>query len=185
MNVRELLQNFLIWGLYPAWLLAGAGDYLCHRASDIEHTSGTPESWLHLWQFAALLIAFSAAVLLNINAIVFGILVVLVIAHGVLVHLDVSYTDGRRHISPIEQRVHGFMDVLPLVAVALIGVLHWPEITASPSAPIFSLQPPDVGRVLLVGSFAVLSGVPILEELARTYRHRGERRFQAGLATIK
>lgn len=185
MNVRELLQAFLVWGLYPAWLLAGAGDYLCHRATDIEHTSGTRESWLHLYQFLTLLIAFAAAVLMDMNAIVFGIMGVLVIAHSVLAHVDVSYTDGLRHISPIEQLVHGFMDVLPLVAVALIGVLYWPEITAPPSSPIFSVRPPDLGRVLLVGSFAVLSGVPILEELARTYRRRGERRFHAGLATIK
>ena len=185
MNVRELLQALLLWGLYPAWLLAGAGDYLCHRQTDIEHTSGSKESWLHLLQFGSLLIAFAAAVLMNLNAIVFGIIVALVIAHSVLAHVDVSYTDGRRHISPIEQFVHGFMDVLPLVAVALIGVLHWPEITASPSSPIFSPRPADLGRMLLVGSFAVMAGVPILEELARTRRHRGERRVQAGLATIK
>lgn len=57
-------------------------------------------------------------------------MVALVIAHSVLAHVDVSYTDGRRRIMPIEQLVHGFMDVLPLVAVALLGVLHWPEITA-------------------------------------------------------
>src|SRR5688572_3918960 len=174
MDIRELLQTLLVWGLYPVWLLAGAGDYLCHRQTDIEHTSGTRESWLHLLQFASLLIAFAAAVLVNLNAIVFGIMVVLVIAHSVLAHVDVSYTDGRRHISPFEQLVHGFMDVLPLVAVALIGVLHWAEISSPPST-IFSVRPPDLGRLLLVGSFAVLSGVPILEELARTYRHRNER----------
>lgn len=185
MNVRELLQALLLWGLYPAWLLAGAGDYLCHRATDIEHTSGARESWLHLYQFITLWIAFAAAVLVNINVVVFGIVVALVIAHTVLAHVDVSYTDGRRHISPIEQFVHGFMNVLPLVAVALVGVLHWDEISASSGAPTFSLRPFDLGRMLLVGSFAVLSGVPILEELARTYRHRGERQPQAGLATIK
>jgi hypothetical protein len=50
---------------------------------------------------------------------------------------------------------------------------------------MFALKPPDLGGALLVGSFAVLSGVPILEELARTSRHRGERRGQAGFATIK
>lgn len=185
MDIRELLQTLLVWGLYPVWLLAGAGDYLCHRQTDIEHTSGTTESWLHLLQFGTLLIAFAAAVLMNLNVVVFGIMVALVLTHSVLAHVDVSYTDGRRHISPFEQLVHGFMDVLPLVAVALIGVLHWREITASPGAPIFSLRPADLGRALLVASFAVLSGVPILEEIARTYRHRGERRFQAGFATIK
>lgn len=185
MNIRELLQALLVWGLYPVWLLAGAGDYLCHRQTDIEHTSGTRESWFHLLQFLSLLIPFAAATLMKLNAVVFGIIVALVVAHSVLAHMDVSYTDGRRHISPIEQLVHGFMDVLPLIAVALIGVLYWPEITASPDAPVFSLRPPDLGRTLLLGSFALLSGVPILEELARTHRHRGERHAQAGLVTIK
>lgn len=185
MDTRELLQTLLVWGLYPAWLLAGAGDYLCHRRTDIEHTSGTTESWMHLLQFVTLLVAFAAAVLMNLNALVYGIIVALVIAHSVLAHVDVSYTDGRRRISPVEQLVHGFMDVLPLVAVALVGVLHWPEITNSSSAPEFGLRPLALGRGLLVGSFAVLSGVPILEELVRTYRRRSERRFQAGFATIK
>jgi hypothetical protein len=193
MTLRELLHTVLMWGLYPVWLLAGAGDYLCHRQTDIEHTSGTKESWFHLLQFVSLLPAFAAAVLLDVNAVVFGLIVVCVIAHTVLAHLDISYTDGLRHISPIEQHVHGFMEVLPLVAVALLGILHWSEISdgaAGPmfSHPMFSLRAPiDVGRVLLVSSFAVLAGVPIMEELARTYRHRGdrERRAQAGLATIK
>jgi hypothetical protein len=186
MDVRELLQALLVWGLYPVWLLAGAGDYLCHRQTDIEHTSGFKESCYHLLQFACLLVAFAAAALLRVNAVVFGVIVMMVITHSVLAHLDVSYTDGRRHIPPIEQHVHGFMDVLPLMAAALVGVLHWSEIAAPLSAPILSLRAPlDLGRVLLVGSFALLSGVPILEELVRTHRHRGERRYQAGLATIK
>lgn len=186
MNERELLQTLLVWGLYPAWLLAGAGDYLCHRQTDIEHTSGVKESWFHLAQFLCLLVAFAAAVFLRVNALVYGLIVLLVIVHSVLAHMDVSYTDGRRHISPLEQQVHGFMDVLPLVAAALIGVLYWPEIAAPLGDPLISSRAPlDIGRVLLMGSFALLSGVPILEELARTRRHRGERRFQAGLATIK
>lgn len=185
MDTRELLQALLVWGLYPAWLLAGAGDYLCHRRTDIEHTSGTQESWLHLLQFLSLLLVFGAAALMNLNAIVFGLMVVLVIVHSVLAHVDVSYTDGRRRISPIEQLVHGFMDVLPLIAVALIGVLHWPQIAGLADPQLFSLRPTELGRWLFVGSFAVLSGVPILEELARTYRHRGEPRFQVGLVTIK
>jgi hypothetical protein len=80
------------------------------------------------------------------------------------------------------------MDVLPLVAVAIFGVLHWEAISAEPSSPFLSWATPITSAtVLLLASFAVLAGLPILEELVRTRRHRieRERRYQAGLATIK
>jgi hypothetical protein len=136
--MRNSLSAFLIWGLYPAWLLAGAGDYLCHRTTSIERTSGATESWLHLAQFACLGIAFACAVLLQISAAVFLVVGALVLAHSVLAYIDVRYTDGRRRILPIEQSVHGFMEVLPLVAVALLGVRHWQEISAG--ATTFALH---------------------------------------------
>ena len=176
MNLQQMLAAFLGWALYPLWLLAGAGDYLCHRQTDIEHTSGEKESWLHLLQYGCLLIAFAAAVLLRINVIVFGVIVVAVLGHSLLGFLDVSYTDGRRYISPIEQYVHSFMEVLPLMATALFGLLHWPEIRAGITSPLISLRPSlGVTQALLIGSFVVLPGVPILEELVRTRRHRFER----------
>ena len=118
--LKNLLETLLLWGIYPLWLLAGAGDYLCHRRTDIEHSSGSGESWFHLLQFLTLLIALAAAVLLTVNALVFGVMVVMVLTHSVLAHMDVSYTDGRRYISPLEQHIHGFMEVLPLVAVAKV-----------------------------------------------------------------
>lgn len=188
MSLQTLLETLLLWGIYPLWLLAGAGDYLCHRKTDIEHTSGSTESWLHLWQFLTLLIAFAAAVLFEVNAVVFGVMVLMVLTHSVLAHVDVSYTDGRRYISPLEQHVHGFMDVLPLMATAIVGVLHWDRISAGLASPVLSLATPlTANRVLLLASFAMLAGVPVIEELVRTRRHRMEsgRRYQAGLATIK
>lgn len=187
MSLQALLETLLLWGIYPLWLLAGAGDYLCHRQTDIEHTSGSAESWYHLLQFLTLLIAFAAATLLVMNAVVFAAMVLLVLSHSVLAHMDVSYTDGRRHISPMEQHVHAFMEVLPLVAVAIFGTLHAEQIGARPTSPILSLAAPvSSGAVLLLASFAVLAGAPVLEELMRTRRHRAERkRGQAGLATIK
>jgi hypothetical protein len=171
--MRNSLSAFLIWGLYPAWLLAGAGDYLCHRTTSIERTSGATESWLHLAQFACLGIAFACAVLLQISAAVFLVVGALVLAHSVL-----AYMDGRRRILPIEQSVHGFMEVLPLVAVALLGVRHWQEISAG--ATTFALHSTlDLERVLLLSSFAVLAGLPVLEELLRTLR------VHAGFATMR
>jgi hypothetical protein len=165
--MRDSLSAFLAWGLYPVWLLAGAGDYLCHRKTDIEHTSGATESWLHMAQFACLAIAFACAALLQISAVVFVAMVALVLAHSILAYIDVRYTDGRRRILPVEQTFHGFMDVLPLVAVALVGVQHWQEVRAG--SMTFALHPGvDLGRVLLLSSFAVLAGLPVLEELLRT-----------------
>jgi hypothetical protein len=167
--MRNWLSALLIWAIYPAWLLAGAGDYLCHRKTEIERTSGATESGLHLFQFVCLAIAFACAVLLQISAAVFGVLVASVVAHSVLSYIDVRYTDGRRRILPIEQTVHGFMDVLPLVAVAILGVQHWPEIRAWTMT--FTLGAAiDFERVLLLTSFAVLAGLPVLEELLRTLR---------------
>jgi len=45
----------------PLWLAAGFADYLCHRASHIEATSGPKESALHLLQFAEMAIPTLAA----------------------------------------------------------------------------------------------------------------------------
>lgn len=189
MSLHSLLETLLLWGIYPLWLLAGAGDYLCHRRTDIEHSSGSGESWYHLLQFLSLLMVFAAAVLFEVNALVFGVMVVMVLVHSVLAHLDVSYTDGRRYISPLEQHIHGFMEVLPLVAVAIFGILHADEIARGLTSPLLSLALPlTLGEILLLVSYAVLAGVPILEELVRTRRYRAERhraRGQAGLATIK
>lgn len=188
MSLEVLLENLLWWGIYPLWLLAGSGDYLCHRRTDIEHTSGSTESWFHLLQFLTLLMAIAGGALLEPNALVFGGMVVAIVAHTVLAHLDVSYTDGRRYISPFEQLIHGFMDVLPLVAVAIFGVLHWSEIGAGLTGASFSLMRVDESRVWLLASFMVLAGVPIMEELVRTLHHRSileRKRDQAGLATIK
>jgi hypothetical protein len=167
--MRSWLSALLIWGIYPAWLLAGLVDYLCHRRTAIERTSGAVESWLHVAQLVCLTVAFACAVLLQISAAVFVVLVLLVLAHSLLSYIDVRYTDGRRRILPIEQTVHGFMDVLPLIAVAVLGVQHWPEIRDG-SMTFARAAALDPDRVLLLSSFVVLAGVPVLEELLRTLR---------------
>jgi hypothetical protein len=168
-RMRSWLSALLIWGIYPAWLLAGLIDYLCHRRTAIDRTSGAAESWLHAAQFVCLAFAFACAVLLQMSAAVLAVLVLLVIAHSLLSYIDVRYTDGRRRILPIEQTVHGFMEVLPLTAVAVLGVQHWQEIRSGSMTVALSAAV-DADRVLLLSSFAVLAGVPVLEELLRTLR---------------
>lgn len=159
------VMPFIGWGLYPAWLAAGGCDYLCHRATDIGHTSGPTESWLHLAQFATLLVLMCVAIFLTPSWLESALLVFCVVAHTALSLIDVSYTVSRRHVSVFEHFVHGFMDVIPCVAVAMLIAGHWPQ-RAAPAWRT-SIEPESW---LLLGTFIILSGVPILEELIRTRR---------------
>jgi hypothetical protein len=183
-DLRTLLGGFLAWVLYPLWLLAGAGDYLSHRFTRIEQTSGHHESWLHVAQFATLAIIFGCAVLFEITLGIFAVMALAVIAHTALSLWDVSYTLGRRHISAFEQHVHGFMDVIPFMAVCLLALMYW-DTLAVPDAnwPMLRwkdnpLTTPQIA--LLLGSFFVLAGVPVAEEWLRTRRAQGDERQRIG-----
>jgi hypothetical protein len=167
MDPKSMLLGFVIWVLYPAWLLAGAGDYFAHRRTDIAHTSRSTESWLHLAQLTCIAAAFIAAVLFEITLVLWIWMIAAVLLHSVLAFIDVSYTDGRRYISPFEQHVHGYMDVIPLVAVALLGVASWPQIAAG-GLQLVARESAANGQSLLLWSFGILAVVPTVEELIRT-----------------
>ena len=172
MQLRTLLSGFLTSVLYPMWLVAGASDYICHRRTRIERTSGVTESWLHVAQFISIAVIFVAAVLLEITLAVVIAMIVALIAHTVLSFIDVAYTMRYRHISTLEQHVHGFLDVIPFVAVGLLAILYWDEVSLANGAPLRLKDEPlsKVQAGVLLGSFGVLAGIPILEEWFRTRR---------------
>jgi hypothetical protein len=58
----------LMYFVLPLWLAAGFADYLCHRATHIEKTSGWRESVLHLAQFAEMAVPVLAALFLEITS---------------------------------------------------------------------------------------------------------------------
>ena len=124
-DLRELLPEFMFWVLLPLWLVAGIADYVLHRRTEIERTSGTGESWLHVVQAAEVGIALLAGLFLEINSLVLAILIGSVIAHMLTSLWDGTYTEKRRYISPLEQHVHSHLEYIPLVAVALVALLHW------------------------------------------------------------
>ncbi len=175
MQLRMLLGGFLAWVLYPLWLIGGAVDYLCHRRTDIQHTSGIQESWYHVAQFITIALVFVGAVLLQITLPVVIVLMVLVLAHTVLSFIDVSYTLGRRHISTTEQHAHGLLNVIPLIAVGVLAILNWQTLLAPSTDSVVRLRDEPLSAThvaMLLGSFSVLAGGPVLEEWLRTYRAR-------------
>jgi len=172
MPVRTLLGGLLLGVLYPVWLVAGAFDYFCHRRSRIEHTSGLTESQLHVAQFVAVAVIFVPAVLLRTTFPILILMVAACLVHTALSFVDVSHTIGRRYISTLEQHVHGFLNVIPFVAIALLAILEWDTLSASGSVhwrpdgePLSRRQ-----QAGLLASFVVLAGAPIVEEWTRSRR---------------
>lgn len=170
----------LLWTLLgavvlPAWLLAGACDYLAHARSGIERTSGVHESLLHLLQTAQIGVPTLAVLFLELNAAVLLLCVAGVLAHSVTAWRDLRYTNPLREVTVFEQYVHAFLIVLPLMSLALLVAIYWPGV-ASGSAwtPRPREQPfaPAVVAAVLAAS-AVFGVLPGLWELARCWRARG------------
>src|SRR5712671_5610687 len=88
-------QAVLMYFVLPVWLAAGFADYLCHRASSIQSTSGWRESLLHLLQFGEMAIPTLAAIFLEINALIIAIMIVCMIAHEATAIWDVRYAYAR------------------------------------------------------------------------------------------
>ena len=171
MSLRELLVAFLVWVIYPLWLIAGFLDYLFHRKTHIERTSGPTESWLHLAQFASLGIPLLLVAFLAVTPPVIAIVASAIAVHTGLSIADVSYTEGRRHVSALEQHAHAFMVVLPVIATGFVAILNWEDLASGRWIIKPKDEPiPSLSAAMLVGSYFVLAGTPIVEELIRTSR---------------
>jgi hypothetical protein len=77
----DTISKFLLYFLYPLWLVVGVADYLCHRLTRIEHTSGLPESMFHLAQFGQIGLPLLAGLLLELNASMLLLMLLAALAH--------------------------------------------------------------------------------------------------------
>src|ERR1043166_4118616 len=96
----EITRAILMYFVLPVWLVAGFADYLCHRASAIESTSGWKESLLHLLQLGEMAVPTLAAIFLEINALIILVMIVCLIAHEATAIWDVHYAYSRREVRP-------------------------------------------------------------------------------------
>src|SRR5438046_6993470 len=95
----ELTRNVLMYFVLPLWLLAGFADWLCHRAARIETTAGPKESLIHLLMFAELAIPITAAMALEINALVILVMIVFLFVHEATALWDVHYAVKKREVT--------------------------------------------------------------------------------------
>jgi hypothetical protein len=175
----DIIRHMLMYFILPLWLAAGFADWLCHRRAHIATTSGPKESVLHLLQFAEMAVPILAVMFLQINALVFFVMIVCFILHELTALWDVSYASATREVTPIEQHIHSFLEMLPLMGLLMVAVLHWGQFLAlfglSPEPARFDIALKDnplplayvIGALLCVLLFEVL---PYVEELVRGLR---------------
>lgn len=175
---REATRHFLMYVLVPLWLVAGLADWTCHRATKIERTSGLKESLLHLLMLGEVGVPILAGLFLQINAPVIGLMLGALVLHQVTSIWDVSYTAKHREIPPIEQHVHTYLEMIPMMATTFVSVLHWPKVQE-----LFGRRECGDMRIRLkedplpapyiaatLGAVAVFAILPFLEEAWRCSR---------------
>jgi hypothetical protein len=182
--MAEAARAILMYLVFPLWVIAGLTDWACHRRTAIERTSGLKENLLHLLMTAEVGIGMLAVALLEINAAVLLAVALVFVVHELTVYWDLHYTTPLRPVLPFEQMVHSFLEILPLLSLALLATLAWDQALAlvglgsGPSDFSLRLKSEPLPPGYLIGGFvaAVLfNGVPLLEETWRCVRVRGRR----------
>ncbi|MDQ6840553.1 MAG: diguanylate cyclase [Actinomycetota bacterium] len=130
LGVETATRRVLLGMVVPMWLGAGFADWWCHRRTHIEDNAGTRESLMHLAMQAEAGVPIMLGLLFEANA---GVLVAsagAVVLHDATALWDVAYAEKRRDITFVEQHIHSFLEISPLMATALLAALHWDQVAA-------------------------------------------------------
>jgi hypothetical protein len=163
----------------PLWIAAGTADAACHSASNIETTSGPKESALHILMLAEVGIPLMAAMFLEVTSPVLALLMASFILHELTALWDVSYAVKRREVTPIEQHVHSFLEMIPLMAASVTAILHWKQflsLTGIRRDPrdfriMLKKRPlPTAYSATVIASVMLLEWLPYIHEFIRGVR---------------
>lgn len=125
---EHALTRYLLYYLIPLWTAAGVLDWYMHKRTDIEHTSGTRESLLHLLMFTEAGVPLIAGLFLEVNAGLLAGMMGAFVLHEATAFWDVSFASDRRHVAPNEQHLHSLLEVLPLMALSMASALHGDQV---------------------------------------------------------
>ena len=175
-------ENYLLYVMIPLWVVTGLLDYIWHRKTSIETTSGVTESAIHALMMTEAGLPMVLGLFLEINAGVILLMIAAFFAHAATAIWDVAFAVARREVTPNEQHTHSFLEVLPFCAVSFVICLHSAQFLALFGAgsekPRFELKRknPPLPRSYIVG---MLGGVAINasaygEELVRCIRAKNQ-----------
>jgi hypothetical protein len=177
-DIGRITRNYLLYFILPLWIAAGFADWTRHRATHIEANSGAKESLMHLMMLLEAGVPLLAGLFLEITAPVIALMIGAFFVHEATALWDVSYAVKRREVTPVEQHIHSFLEMLPLMATGAVTVLHWPKLRASAgrgseSGPWLQRKQQPLPRGYVAGILAAVGlfeFLPYLEELRRDWR---------------
>ena len=171
-----ITRNYILYFLLPFWILIGFTDYLCHRQTKIEQTSGLTESLIH-WMLLSLIGGpMLLGLFFDINALVILTMIGAFFVHEAVAIGDVNYATPRRKILVVERHLHSYLGVLPFMITSMVICLHWDQFLAlvglgeASQRISLRLKDPPLPFNYVVGIFTAVFGlmvVPYAEEFWR------------------
>lgn len=177
----EVARRYIMYVIMPVWSGVGFLDWLWHRQTKIETTSGVNESVMHLLMMAEAGAPILTGLFLEMNAGALALMGTGWLVHELTVAWDVTYTASRRVIYPREQHTHGYMQTIPFDILATLACLYPEQSLAllglGKEKADFKLRlrkppVPLTHFVAIVACMGLVSGLPHVEELWRCYRAR-------------
>ena len=175
----QATRRYLMYVIMPVWSVVGFLDWLWHRQTKIETTSGVKESIMHLLMMAEAGTPILTGLFLEMNAGALALMGAGWLVHDLTVAWDVSYTISRRKIYPREQHTHSYMQTIPFDVIATLACLHPEQALAllglGPEKADLRLRfrrPPVPLKdfAAIIAGMGLVSFLPHVEELWRCYR---------------
>jgi len=180
MDLQEFATILVLGFFLPIWVGFGLTDWVMHRRSSIEDTSGLRESALHLLLAMEAACAVLPGLFLQINSLILLVMISAYVAHEFTTNMDVGYATPRRNVVAMEQRVHDYLTAIPLTVLMIVIVTHWAQFLAifglGPEEASFALnwKAPPVPAWYIAGFLALssLNAIAFMEEFVRCWRAR-------------
>ncbi|MGX1134373.1 hypothetical protein RKD49_006563 [Streptomyces glaucescens] len=186
-DVGEATTRYVMYGLLPSWFVPGVADWVMHRRTRIEETTGLKESLIHSLMMAEVGIPIALSLRHHVNPLLLSVQLAGAAAHEATALWDVRTAHhSDREVKPVEQHIHSFLESLPFGAIASLMCLHPDQVKSllrggrgDPDAWRFVPRRPPLPRGYLAGIAAAI-GVCVLlpygEELLRCGRAAVRRR---------
>ena len=180
-TVDTLTLGLIQFVLLPMWVICGSLDYVCHRLTRIEETSGFRESVYHAVMGFQGGIPLWMGIFFEINVLVLLVSFVCFVTHEWTAHKDMVMADEVREVTIWEQHLHSYLATIPFYVLTLIACRNWDQfvrtITFQWSGDLqLTWRPEPLGTTTYVWWYAtlmlVVAVIPYTEELIRCWMCR-------------